>query len=392
MNTISAESRHDRRGLDWIVAPMSVDEFDTSFWGRYPLRVARQDPKYFAGVPSLRDVDGLITTTVVDVDAKHGKLVRVGTGGEFSERPFRPTEDGRVDIQDIYRAYSDGYTVVLNLLELRSPYVAKICRALESDLGYRVGANFYLTPPGAQGFAAHYDSHDVMVVQIHGEKRWRVGDSPYPDVSGPGNAMEDFAERSLDWTLTAGDTMYLPKGCPHQAVTGDCSSLHITFGLATLSWSDLGVAPGVVESEEGGLRFDSLLKPLSGRLDESDPDAVAAIEEARRSFVSVHMRRYMARGGHFASLDVLDKLTSGATVARAVGGPAHFDETSSGTILQYPGGRAELPNLPASTVEFLGTAVTFRVGELPGFVSDEERVYCVAQFVRAGFLCVTFLD
>ena len=35
-------------------------------------------------------------------------------------------------------------------------------------------ANAYVTPPQNQGFSAHYDVHDVFVLQIDGEKQWRI--------------------------------------------------------------------------------------------------------------------------------------------------------------------------------------------------------------------------
>ena len=35
----------------------------------------------------------------------------------------------------------------------------------------------------------------------------------------------------LDVTLRAGDTLYLPRGWPHEAFSADADSLHITVGL-----------------------------------------------------------------------------------------------------------------------------------------------------------------
>ena len=38
--------------------------------------------------------------------------------------------------------------------------------------------NVYLTPPSSQGFTAHYDAHDVFILQIAGSKHWRLYDAP----------------------------------------------------------------------------------------------------------------------------------------------------------------------------------------------------------------------
>jgi ribosomal protein L16 Arg81 hydroxylase len=40
-----------------------------------------------------------------------------------------------------------------------------------------VQTNIYLTPASNQGFRTHYDNHDVMVVQVEGEKLWRFYNS-----------------------------------------------------------------------------------------------------------------------------------------------------------------------------------------------------------------------
>lgn len=35
-------------------------------------------------------------------------------------------------------------------------------------------SNAYLTPPGSQGFAPHYDDIDAFIMQLEGAKAWKV--------------------------------------------------------------------------------------------------------------------------------------------------------------------------------------------------------------------------
>jgi lysine-specific demethylase/histidyl-hydroxylase NO66 len=49
-----------------------------------------------------------------------------------------------------------------------------VCSTLQEFLGSMVGANMYLTPPGTQGFAPHYDDVEVFILQLEGKKRWRL--------------------------------------------------------------------------------------------------------------------------------------------------------------------------------------------------------------------------
>ena len=52
--------------------------------------------------------------------------------------------------------------------------VWKLCATLQEFFGSFVGTNMYLTPPGTQGFAPHYDDVEVFILQLEGKKHWRV--------------------------------------------------------------------------------------------------------------------------------------------------------------------------------------------------------------------------
>ena len=47
-------------------------------------------------------------------------------------------------------------------------------RARRASSAIPVQINAYITPPQNRGFAAHYDVHDVFVLQIAGRKTWRI--------------------------------------------------------------------------------------------------------------------------------------------------------------------------------------------------------------------------
>jgi ribosomal protein L16 Arg81 hydroxylase len=45
---------------------------------------------------------------------------------------------------------------------------------LESFFGTLVGANVYITPGGSQGLSPHHDDVEVFILQLEGEKHWRL--------------------------------------------------------------------------------------------------------------------------------------------------------------------------------------------------------------------------
>ncbi len=99
--------------------------------------------------------------------------------------------------------------------------------------------NAYVTPPENQGFAAHYDNHDVFVLQIAGTKRWRIHEpvlrDPLPDQKWEQRRGEVAAraaeEPLLDTVLAPGDALYLPRGYLHSATALGELTIHLTVGV-----------------------------------------------------------------------------------------------------------------------------------------------------------------
>ena len=111
-----------------------------------------------------------------------------------------------------------------------------------------VGANVYLTPPGAQGFAPHYDDIEAFCIQLEGYKHWKV----YPPLNKretlPRESSADYTdddlkglEPVLNVVLGPGDILYMPRGWIHQAVTTNRQghSLHLTISaMQQWAWAD----------------------------------------------------------------------------------------------------------------------------------------------------------
>ena len=165
-----------------------------------------------------------------------GRSSRAGwqTGG-FRTRPKYPSLD------DIHRVYDRGMTVIIMTMQQRWAPVATLCRELEAFFRCPVHANLYLTPEGAQGFDAHFDTHEVFVLQLEGAKQWRLFGAPRPlplvderfDV--PRNKLGPPREVQLE----AGDLLYIPRGFVHEAFTSEQASLHLTVGVNVYRWADL---------------------------------------------------------------------------------------------------------------------------------------------------------
>ncbi|MGY1691816.1 cupin domain-containing protein [Geodermatophilus sp. SYSU D01105] len=137
------------------------------------------------------------------------------------------------------RLFADGSTVVLQGLHRLWPPLIEFADQLAADLGHPTQVNAYVTPPSSRGFSPHYDVHDVFVLQVAGEKHWRIHEPVLPDPlrTQPWNdraaAVAAAAEREpvIDAVLRPGDALYLPRGYLHSAVALGEISAHLTIGV-----------------------------------------------------------------------------------------------------------------------------------------------------------------
>ena len=87
----------------------------------------------------------------------------------------------------------------------------------------------YAVPGG--GVGPHVDSYDVFLLQGHGRRRWRISrQSDQAFVPGlPLKILERF-QADEEWTLEAGDMLYLPPGIAHDGVAeSECLTWSIGF-------------------------------------------------------------------------------------------------------------------------------------------------------------------
>jgi len=232
-----------------------------------------------------------------------------------SDIPWRPEPfRGTIDVDRVLAEFEAGATIVLQALHHTWGPLAAFCRTLEAALGERVQANAYFTPRSAQGLAVHHDTHDVFVLQVAGEKHWRVYE---PAVELP--LQSQRYSKALhgepgppveDCVLRAGDTMYLPRGWLHDALTGDAESLHLTIGVKVYTWLDaVKAALDDCEDERGFRRSvpedgeprDDLLAALAERL--------APADVARRKRERLVRSRRPVREGQLSQLRALGELT-----------------------------------------------------------------------------------
>lgn len=223
--------------LGWLLGDAAGRFLDTCF-EREPVVIHHGDADRFRPLLSIAAVD----RKIAELDLREGILSMANAKEPIQSSDF-VAANGVIDRVAVARLYRRGGTVILNQLHQSDITLAAFCRAVERIFSCHVQTNIYLTPAGSQGFHTHYDSHDVFILQIEGEKAWRLYDRPV-DAPYRGESFEPgkhpVGEPRQSFTLKAGDCAYVPRGLMHDASTsGECASLHITCGLLVKTWADL---------------------------------------------------------------------------------------------------------------------------------------------------------
>jgi len=84
------------------------------------------------------------------------------------------------------------------------------------------------------GVGPHLDSYDVFLLQIQGNRRWRIAPPGEHRLQAgvPLKIIEGFKPEQ-EWLLEAGDMLYLPPGWAHDGVAeGECMTASIGFRAA----------------------------------------------------------------------------------------------------------------------------------------------------------------
>ncbi|MGK5173654.1 cupin domain-containing protein [Geodermatophilus sp. CPCC 205761] len=279
------QGRPDSRPALRRCTALDPDEFAERYWSRRPLLTrAEETGASFADLLDLAAVDELLSRRGLRTPflriAKDGAVVDpkrfTTSGGAGAEIADQVSSDA------VLRLFADGSTVVLQGLHRLWPPLIEFADQLATDLGHPTQVNAYVTPPSSRGFSPHYDVHDVFVLQVAGEKHWRIHEPVLPDPlrtqpwTDRAAAVAAAAEREpvIDAVLRPGDALYLPRGHLHSAVALGGISAHLTVGVHPVTrWAAAESALDLVR--ELAAEDPSLRRSLPLGLDLADPAAVA---------------------------------------------------------------------------------------------------------------------
>ncbi len=387
--------------LAWLLHPHAVGEFLDEYWERKPLIVRQRGADYYRTLLSNRDLEGIISSP----DARYPSI-RLAKGGRYYP-PDVYTRDVRIglltfhgvpDVDRISAEYGKGASIALPALHRSWEPLLRLCATLEEQLDHSVHANAYITPGRAAGFPPHYDTHDILVLQIAGLKRWHIDE---PTIGLPHDSQScDPASytpgpRLMDIELHPGDLLYLPRGYAHSTTTAESHSAHVTIGVNIYNWVDLlgAKAPSAVEREElrhalpPGFASRAALRPeMREQLARMVPELPAAVDldqlldDLIRRIVPGRLR-IPERFRTEAVVISPDSLMQ-PPLARSYSLTHH----AGGVTLLFQGRKYVFPPPGGPILEAMRERAAFSLGELPALLHTEGLLGFMRYLQGIGFL------
>jgi ribosomal protein L16 Arg81 hydroxylase len=229
--------------FEQLIDPIGVEVFFREYLDRKPLHLSRRPSTHYEALFSWAEMEDIACRGARGLALRNFSAFRLrqvpnqlGRGVEWLEIP----EPGAFDRSDWLRsAWRRGYTAKFKRMDTYSTALARLVQEMRSLFNCAVTANAYVTPAGAQGLNAHRNLHDTLVVQVSGERAWRLGGA------GPGlpplrkTAPPAAEAASSQFVLRPGDLLYIPPGLVREPASAEGPSLHLTLAIYSYNWTDL---------------------------------------------------------------------------------------------------------------------------------------------------------
>ncbi len=382
-------------GLAALLNPVSISDFFQDYWEKQPLLISRDDRDNYARLLSLGQIESIINETELPDSA----LDVVNANSPIGRGDFMT--NGLIDVLKVWRLFSEGASILLPELQKRVSSLAFLCRMLEAEFSAPFQTNIYLTPPGAQGFKPHYDTHDVFLLQVAGSKAWTIAGCPVQlplRVQPFDSGMHAIGETTLLANLHAGDLLYIPRGWIHYAKSHDEISLHITLGALSYTWSDIvveaisnlcltdaefrrAIPVGFANSVSDKTARRATFAKLLSRMVQVDLDAV--FDRFADDFVTTRrplMQDQLAQLTHTQVVSVSD------VFAPRPGVIYRLSESPTGLLIRCHGREISLPRSAGAASRFALATPRYSIHDLPGGLDEPGKIALIQRLIVEGLL------
>jgi len=381
----------------WVIDPMTPDEFQSKFYEKTVCLIRRGNPSYFSELLSIDQLDRVLTTGL----AKYPEISLVQNEKNIRSQEYVDPDD-RVDPIRATRLFRQGATIIFTHLHQRLPSLGRLCEGLGRRFASRMQTNIYLTPPSAQGFAPHWDTHDVFILQVAGTKRWSIYDTQVPlPLRGQhfDRTLHEPGPVSMEFDLGPGDVCYIPRGAIHSAVSSTDTSLHITTGLIAYTWTDLLLQavvaagmndvslrenlpvgwPALVEDPQLARAFTARVERLVEHLNRAAPPFSVLVDSLSEEYGSLS-------AGLLKRAILASELTLASVVRMRPDAESELSANGEQCTIRSGQKEFEMPAAALPALKVLEGQGAIAIGALPDSLDDESKLVLVRRLMAEGIV------
>ena len=248
----------------------SLEDFLANYWQRRPCFIRQAFPDFQPELDG-NDLAGLACEEMAESRLVTGSHER--RDWTLRHGPFQETE--------LQRLPDAGWTLLVQDVEKHYPPLQTLLTRFNFIPAWRIDDLMisFSAPGGSVG--PHADQYDVFLLQASGRRRWQLA-SDFDPALLPGcdlNVLAGFHPED-EWTLEAGDMLYLPPGVAHHGVALD-EGMTWSIGLRAPSQADLllGLGEWLAETADEGQRYRDGSLARSPRPGEISPTALRDLHE-----------------------------------------------------------------------------------------------------------------
>jgi 50S ribosomal protein L16 3-hydroxylase len=375
-----------------ILGGISAREFLRDYWQKKPLLLRQAIPSFESPV-SPDELAGLSLEEEVEsrLVVEHGDSPWELRRGPFSEDTYQnlPERD---------------WTLLVQAVDQLVPEVAELIKHFRFLPNWRIDDVMVSFAAPGGGVGPHFDNYDVFLLQAHGQRRWRVGQTCDGDTPMLQHAdlriLADF-QGTDEWVLEPGDMLYLP---PRLAHFGTAEDACMTYSLGFR-------APSAAEVLTHFTDFLAQFLPDEERYSDADlvpvedPHQIQSDALDRlRAMLTEHMGderllltwfgqfmtepRYPERvqGPDVGEQELLSALDDGAILVRNLSARLAWSEVDIGLLLFASGQSRLLPSQLKDLLKLICSADAIHAENLAPWLNDEDGRNLVWQLVKQGSL------
>jgi Cupin superfamily protein len=396
--------------LNWLLSPLPLADFFDRYFEKEVLHISGRDCGYNETIFSTAAFEQMIFQSPEMVRANLSCIrTSKDASGITTDRAFGvPSEFFSKSLSaSLQKILNSGYSLVIMHVDRNWLPLARLLREIETFLLNPLDTVLFYSPPQVQGAPPHFDPYDNYILQISGEKDWKIYE---PKVVLPLNRQlhsvsgENFGD-AVELRLRPGDLLYVPRGVIHEATTGAETSMHLTLYNYAYRWRDLvcDIVERLSEQEVALRRSVPISVSRKIACGASAADAGVANELASllhycldhfataRS-VGRHARRLVdnllpLELGNLNGPSAQGELDGARNIAKRPGMVCYLYDDNDKIVIGFPGGKVSGPALIRPVMEFIAaTGEPFRLADLPGDVSLRSKEVLVRRLVREGLL------